>query len=52
MTRMLRAMSANWLTVYAVAFILFLYAPVVLLPHFSKAIFPASFILGWWVSPK
>jgi len=35
MTRMLRAMSANWLTVYAVAFILFLYAPVVLLPMFA-----------------
>jgi spermidine/putrescine transport system permease protein len=32
---MLRAMSANWLTVYAVAFILFLYAPVVLLPMFA-----------------
>ena len=35
MTRMLRAMFANWLTVYAVAFILFLYAPVVLLPMFA-----------------
>lgn len=35
MTRIMRAMSANWLTVYAVAFILFLYAPVVLLPMFA-----------------
>jgi spermidine/putrescine transport system permease protein len=35
MIRLSRALSGNWLTVYAVGFIIFLYAPVVLLPMFA-----------------